>query len=140
MYGSQKKHPWTYLLIQIINSADPDVTVDANSNNFSFVVDDLLNAALVTLLLVLAGDLHLAESSVPQQHVSPLAAREDLAARQFRVPVYIRYLLLAELAEVALQLEAGERVRHLPEPASRNAVETNSSHAAGYGNIMPVYF
>ena len=97
--------------------ADPYVSVDAYSDDFSFVEDDLLDVALVALLLA-ARDFDLADSAVPQQHVAPLAAGEHLAARQLRVAVDVGDLLLAELAEMALQLQPGERVRHLPESAA----------------------
>ena len=100
--------------------ADPYVSVDAYGDDFSFVEDDLLDVALVALLLA-ARDFDLADAAVPQQHVAPLAAGQHLAAGQLRVPVDVGDLLLAELAEMTLQLQPGECVRHLPESAAARA-------------------
>ena len=98
--------------------ADPYESVDADGEYLALVNNDLLDASLVTLLLVASRDLHLTQAAVPQQHVSPLGAGNHLPARQLPVPVDVRYLLLAELAQVTLQLQPGERLRHLPEPGS----------------------
>lgn len=92
-----------------------DRAVLADRVNVALVQRDLLHGARVARLVLLAADLGLNEPAVPQQHVAPLGAGEHFAVGQLGVAFDVRDLRFAELAQIALQLVAGERARHLPE-------------------------
>ena len=60
---------------------------------------------------------HLNEASVPEQQVSPFAARQYFSIRKFNVTFNVGNLGLAEFTELALKFETGESAGHFPESA-----------------------
>lgn len=104
---------------------DADESVGADRHNFLRVAhEDLRDGSFVARPAVLAADLQLDESVVPHQHVAPLAPGQNLFVWHRANPVNVADFRLAEPADQTLQLQAGERGRHLPkldvtEPARR---------------------
>ena len=96
----------------------PDAAVEPDRHQLALVHHDLLDGAGMARLAPLAADLHLDQAALPQQHVAPVAPRQHLAVGQLHVPLDVRDLRLSELAQLSLQLQPGERVRHLPKPAA----------------------
>ena len=101
------------------SSSYPHKAVSTDGDQLTLVHDELLYCPLVAGFLALSADLHLDEPSVPQEHVAPLRPREHFAVGQLHVAPDVGDLGPAKLAQLPLQLEAGEGSSHLPKPERR---------------------